>query len=98
MPDENNEEEGEDSRDTFISSGISLSERELSEAGSKFIVPMKSKIRMIGTSGGILLSRKILEHNGFKVGEYVDVILQHRDPTKEELLAERKWNQQRHKK
>jgi len=97
LPEENDKDEAPSDGDSFMG-GLPLSEKELSRAGSNFIIPISSKIRVVGHSLGVLMSKKVLEHNGFKVGQYVDVILQHRKPTRDELEAERKWKRQRNKK
>jgi hypothetical protein len=64
--------------------GISMSEKDLSVVGNKFVIPVKSRITKIGSSCGVIVPTKVLEHLGFKEGDFVDVILQHREPTDEE--------------
>jgi predicted DNA-binding antitoxin AbrB/MazE fold protein len=69
--------------------GISMSEKDLGIVGNKFVIPVKSRITKIGSSCGVIVPTKVLEHLGFKEGEYVDVILQHREPTDGELTKYR---------
>ena len=65
--------------------GISMSEKDMSIVGNKFVIPVKSRVTKIGSSCGVLIPTKVLEHLGFKEGDCVDVILQHREPTDEEI-------------
>jgi predicted DNA-binding antitoxin AbrB/MazE fold protein len=65
--------------------GISMSEKDLSIVGNKFVIPVKSRITKIGSSCGVIVPTKVLEHLGFKEGDTVDVILQHRNPSDEEI-------------
>jgi hypothetical protein len=69
--------------------GIGMSEQDLNSLGSKFVVPIRSRITKIGSSSGVIIPTKVLEHLGFQLGDYIDVILQRREPTDEELKKDR---------
>ena len=55
------------------------------DAFGRTMLPVKSRVITVGNSDGVLIPNHILDHYGFKVGDFVNVILQHREPTDEEL-------------
>jgi len=76
--------------DDYENDGIGLSDEDLSELGSKFVIPIKSRIIKVGSSSAVTIPNKVLEHLDFTLGDYVGVILLPRDPTDEELKRDKK--------
>jgi hypothetical protein len=66
---------------------LGINERTLSRSG--FIVPIHSRIIKLGSSSGVIIPIQLLKHLGFKIGDYVNVIIQPREPSDEDLAKER---------
>jgi Na+/melibiose symporter-like transporter len=67
---------------------LGISEQNLRHSG--IISPIKSRVIKLGSSSGVIIPIQVLKHLGFKIGEYVNVILQPREPSEDELTKERK--------
>jgi hypothetical protein len=63
--------------------GISMTSED--DSFEENLLPIKSRIVRVGSSGSVLIQKSLLDHYGFKVGDFVSVILQHREPTDEEV-------------
>lgn len=50
-----------------------------------FVMPIKSRIIRVGTSGGVLIPSQIMDHYGFRLGDFVSLYIQHRTPSDEEV-------------
>jgi len=68
--------------------GLGINERSLKHSG--LINPVQSRVIKLGCSTAVIIPVQILKHLGFKVGDYVNVIVQPREPSDEELAKERK--------
>jgi hypothetical protein len=65
--------------------GISMTSDTGTDSFGRAVLPIKSRIVRVGSSGSVLIQKNLLDHYGFKVGDFVSVILQHREPTEEEV-------------
>ena len=74
---------------------MGINEQSLKHSG--FITPVQSKVIKLGCSSGVIIPIQVLKHLGFKIGDYVNVILQPREPNDEDLAKERKKQRKRKK-
>lgn len=77
----------------FLEGTIGLGDGEPATMPDRVIFPVKTRVIKIGSSGGVLVSLRILKQLGFSVGDYVNVIMHPRMPTEEESEKENRKHQ-----